>query len=138
VRHLAQRGIAADAGDPRLAQRCALFKDRCATLEELAQWLSMFDAPVPQHAQDRDAHLTDAARPGLAALRERLRSVPWDKAAIAQAFKDTLTEQRIKMPQLAVPVRVAVCGRVQTPAIDAVLALFDREVVLERLDQALN
>jgi glutamyl-tRNA synthetase len=37
---------------------------------------------------------------------------------------------------LAVPVRVAVCGRVQTPAIDAVLALFDRDVVLRRLAEA--
>jgi glutamyl-tRNA synthetase len=40
------------------------------------------------------------------------------------------------MPQLAIPVRVAVCGRVQTPAIDAVLALFDRQTVLERLAAA--
>src|SRR4030095_12371192 len=37
VPHLALRGIHADAGDARLAQRCALFKDRCATLVELAQ-----------------------------------------------------------------------------------------------------
>ena len=52
------------------------------------------------------------------------------------AFKDTLAEHKLKMPQLAVPVRVAVCGRVQTPAIDAVLALFDRDVVLRRLAEA--
>jgi glutamyl-tRNA synthetase len=136
VRHLAPRGIDADAGDPRLAQRCALFKDRCATLEELAQWLAMFDMPARPNAQDRAAHLTDAARPGLQSLRERLRSAPWDKTGITQAFKDTLAEHKIKMPQLAIPVRVAVCGRVQTPAIDAVLALFDRETVLSRLAEA--
>jgi glutamyl-tRNA synthetase len=136
VRHLAPRGIDADAGDGRLAQRCALFKDRCATLEELAQWLGMFDAPAAPSAQDRAAHLTDAARPGLRSLSERLRTAPWDKAGIALAFKDTLAEHKIKMPQLAIPVRVAVCGRVQTPAIDAVLALFDRQTVLERLRQA--
>jgi len=41
------------------------------------------------------------------------------------------------MPQLAIPLRVAVCGRTQTPAIDAVLALFDRNTVLERLSATL-
>jgi glutamyl-tRNA synthetase len=133
VRHLAALGIAADGADARLAQRCALFKDRCATLVELAQWLAMFDAPVSASAEERAAHLTAATRPALRSLRERLRSAPWDKGAIAQAFKDTLAEHKIKMPQLAVPVRVAVCGRAQTPAIDAVLALFEREVVLNRL-----
>jgi len=39
----------------------------------------------------------------------------------------------LKMPQLAIPVRLLVCGRAQTPSVDAVLELFDREVVLARL-----
>jgi len=37
------------------------------------------------------------------------------------------------MPQLAIPLRVAVTGRAQTPAVDAVLALLGRETVLARL-----
>jgi glutamyl-tRNA synthetase len=37
------------------------------------------------------------------------------------------------MPQLAPALRVLVCGRVQTPSIDAVLALFPRQVVADRL-----
>ncbi|WP_423220833.1 hypothetical protein, partial [Enterobacter ludwigii] len=43
------------------------------------------------------------------------------------------TASGLKMPQLAVPVRVAVCGRAQTPSLDAVLELFDKKKVLERL-----
>ena len=136
VRHLAALNIRADANEPRLAQRCALFKDRCSTLVELAQWLAMFDSPATPSEQDRAAHLTDAARPALLSLHERLRGVVWDKTAIAQAFKETLAQHQIKMPQLAIPVRVAVCGRMQTPAIDAVLALFDRQAVLDRLAAA--
>ncbi|HSB22458.1 MAG TPA: glutamate--tRNA ligase [Burkholderiaceae bacterium] len=138
ARHLAAMGIAADASDPRLAQRCALFKDRCATLVELAQWLAMFDKPVPPSEADRAVHLGAVAHPALESLRDRLVSVAWDKAGIAQAIKDTLAEHKLKMPQLAIPVRVAVCGRTQTPAIDAVLALFDRMVVLQRLSAALG
>jgi glutamyl-tRNA synthetase len=37
------------------------------------------------------------------------------------------------MPQLAPAVRVLVCGRSQTPSIDAVLALFARPRVLAAL-----
>ena len=45
----------------------------------------------------------------------------------------TLAEFKLKMPQLAIPVRLLVCGRAQTPSVDAVLALFERSVVLARL-----
>ena len=37
------------------------------------------------------------------------------------------------MPQLAMPLRLLVTGQLQTPSVDAVLALLGRQVVLERL-----
>ncbi|MBI5258018.1 MAG: glutamate--tRNA ligase [Burkholderiales bacterium] len=129
---LATRGIQASA-DERMAARCALFKDRCTTVVELADWLEMFQVPVTPAEQDLATHLTDAVRPALVALRDRLAAIDWDKTAIGQAIKDTIAEHKIKMPQLAIPVRVLVCGRAQTPSVDAVLALFDRETVLDRL-----
>ena len=45
---------------------------------------------------------------------------------------------RLKMPQLAMPLRRLVTGRTQTPSIDAVLALLDRRLVLQRLSAHLN
>ncbi len=39
----------------------------------------------------------------------------------------------MKMPKLAVPLRVAVLGVVQTPALAMVLTLLGRDRVLERL-----
>ncbi|NRF70803.1 glutamate--tRNA ligase [Aquincola sp. S2] len=128
----ARRGITV-AADERLAARCALFKDRCSTTVELADWLAMYEAPVTPSADDVATHAGEAVRPALATLRERLAGIAWDKAAISQAIKDTLGEHKLKMPQLAIPVRVLVCGRMQTPSIDAVLALFDRDMVLTRL-----
>lgn len=117
----------------RLPAMCALFKDRCATLVELADWLAMFSAPVQPSAVDLAQHVPAALHPALAALRERLAQVAWDKAAIAAALKAVLGEFGLKMPQLAPAVRVLVCGRASTPSIDAVLALFERDAVLQRL-----
>jgi glutamyl-tRNA synthetase len=129
---LARKGYTA-VPDGRLAAACGLFKDRCSTTVELADWLAMYFAPVRASDEDRAAHLLPAVLPAIATLRERLAAAAWDKAGIAQAIKDTLAEHKLKMPQLAMPLRVLVCGRPQTPSVDAVLALFDRATVLERL-----
>ncbi len=127
----AARGQHVDAA--RVPPMCALFKDRCATLVELADWLGMYVAPVAPSDADLLQHVPVTVRPALRALRDRLAEVPWDKAAIAGEMKAVLTEFGLKMPQLAPAVRVLVCGRAQTPSIDAVLALFERETVLQRL-----
>jgi glutamyl-tRNA synthetase len=126
------RGIEV-AVDDRLARMCALLKDRCATTVELADWLAMFFTEPEPSEQDLHTHVPATVKPALSMLADRLTSVEWDAASIQQAFKATLAEHALKMPALAVPVRVLVCGRPQTPSIDAVLALFPREAVLARL-----
>ncbi len=129
---LRKRGI--DVADEAvLVPMCALFKDRCSTTVELADWLAMYFAPVTPSDADRVQHLTETIRPAFAALAARLGAATWDKAGINQALKDTLAEFKLKMPHLAIPVRVAVCGRAQTPSVDAVLVLFDQKIVIERL-----
>jgi glutamyl-tRNA synthetase len=129
---LAWRGIVA-ADDETLARRCALLKDRCATTVELADWLTMFFGEVAPSRADLDQHVTEAAKAALRVLRAKLEGVEWTKAAIAAAMKETLGEAGVKMPQLAIPLRVLVCGRAQSPDIAAVLELFSRNIVLERL-----
>ncbi len=128
----AARGIAPATG-PALEALCALFKDRCATLVELADWLGMYFVEVSPREEDLAQHVTDAVRPALRALRDRLAEIDWDKGTIALSIKETLASHGLKMPQIAHALRVLVCGRVQTPSIDAVLALFPRETVLRRL-----
>ena len=131
---LAKRGVHTADLD-HLARACALFKDRCSTTVELADWLQMFFAPAAPSAEDLATHVTPALRPALRELCNRLENIAWDKAGIAAAMKDTLAAQKLKMPQLAPALRVLVCGRAQTPSIDAVLALFARGVVLARLKE---
>jgi glutamyl-tRNA synthetase len=132
---LDKRGITAPADD-RMAKLCGLFKDRCATTIELADWISMYFVDVKPGEADLATHVTEAIKPALRSLRERLTKVEWNKAAIALAIKETLAEHGVKMPQLALPVRVLVCGTAQTPSLDAVLELFSRDQVLYRLQHA--
>ena len=52
---------------------------------------------------------------------------------IAEAIKSVLQAHGLKMPQLAMPARVLLLGTPQTPSLDAVLALFTPQEVLQRL-----
>ena len=132
VERLRREGIAGDDSGS-VVRMCALFKDRCATTNELVDWLRMFFVRVHPSADDLARHVDAAVHPGIAALHARLTTVDWTKAEIAAAIKQTLAETGLKMPQLAHAVRVLVCGRAQTPSVDAVLELFSRDTVLERL-----
>ena len=130
---LNQRGIATDE---RLPAMCGLFKDRCDTLCVLADWVAVFYGDVSPKADEKAQHVTDAVKPALALLLEKLSTCAWDKMSIALVIKEVLTEQGLKMPQLAMPVRVLVMGTAQTPSLDAVLALCEKQKVLERLKNA--
>lgn len=129
---LAKRGLTVPSDAP-LAAMCALFKDRCSTLEVLADWLSLYFAPVQATEAEQVQHLTDSARATLRALAAALKEAEWTPAGISAAMKAVLASEGLKMPQLAIPLRVLACGRAQTPSIDQVLALFDRKILMDRL-----
>jgi glutamyl-tRNA synthetase len=130
---LQKRGIVADE---RLPAICALFKDRCDTTVALADWAAAFYADINVSDADRAQHITDAVKPAIATLVEKLMSVAWDKASIAVTIKEVLAAHALKMPVLAMPVRVLVMGTSQTPSLDSVLEIFSREKVIERLKKA--
>ena len=131
---LAKRGIDPEAGAP-LEKVVALYQDRVASLNELADAVEPFCLFVHPSAEMIATHLTDAARMALKDLRNRLASCPWEKAAIGAAMKETLNACGMKMPQVAIPLRVALLGQPQSPAIDAVLEVLGRNEVLARIDR---
>ena len=131
AKHLMADGL---QPDQRLPAICALFKDRCETLVDLSNWAKIFYDEVKVSAEELSAHLSDAVKPAVRALALALASCDWDRAGISGAIKQVLQASCIKMPQLAMPVRVLVAGTAQTPSLDAVLALFSREKVLHRLE----
>jgi glutamyl-tRNA synthetase len=119
--------------DSRLLRGCGLFKDRCSTLVELAAWLQVLVKGGQASSEDVATHVTDAARPALAMLAETLTTCEWTKASIAAAIKSVLAQSGLKMPQLAMPVRVLVMGTPQTPSLDAILELMVQQDVVSRL-----
>ncbi|OYT92687.1 MAG: glutamate--tRNA ligase [Burkholderiales bacterium PBB3] len=128
--------VSADLVESHLPQVCALLKDRCDTTVALATWAAKFYGDVVVDAAEKAQHVTDAVKPALQLLSDKLASCAWDKASIAAVIKDVLTAQGLKMPQLAMPVRVLIVGTPQTPSLDSVLELCGREKVIARLATA--
>jgi glutamyl-tRNA synthetase len=96
----------------------------------------VFYGDVTPKAEEKALHVTDAVKPALATLVDKLAAAAWDKTSIAAVIKEVLTAHGLKMPQLAMPVRVLVMGTAQTPSLDAVLSLCEKQKVLDRLKNA--
>ena len=133
VRPLMEQDGAAFDGAPNLQAVIALMKDRTNTVNELASAAMLFYREPAPEATLMAQHVTDAVKPALAQFAEACNTVEWNKAALSALMKEVLAAHKLKMPQLAMPLRLMVTGQLQTPAIDAVLELFGREAVLARL-----
>ncbi|MES3020321.1 MAG: glutamate--tRNA ligase [Pseudomonadota bacterium] len=129
------KGAAFD-GAPELAGVLALLKERANTVVELAEAAMLFyRSPEPDPALMAQ-HLTEAVKPALEQFHERCQTVEWSKEAIAAMIKEVLAANALKMPQMAMPLRLILTGQLQTPAIDAVIQLLGRATVLARLEKS--
>ncbi len=135
-KHLLSRGVQFK-NTPKLEDVVALYKGRVATLIELADEAEVFYIDVYPEQPLIDEHLTPEVMPALRELFERLKDVEWEAPHLALLIKELLAAHQLKMPKIAMPLRVMLVGQTQTPSVDSVIALFDRETVLVRMNRYL-
>lgn len=122
-----------------LVPAIALYKDRVKTLNELAQELTVLFADPDLATVDVNTHFTAVACDAIAAFVSRAQATTdWGRVNLNSLIRETLTEKSLKMPHLAIPLRVALTGKAQTPSIDALLEVLGRDTVLRRLHQVLK
>jgi len=131
---LTVRGINTDVG-PNLEQAVALYLDRCNTLNVLADAVEVFYAHVTPNPELLAQHLSEEARPALADFAAGIASVTWEAPAINALIKEMVAKHGLKMPKLAMPLRVILTGQAQTPSVDAVILLIGRDKVAAALGQ---
>ena len=124
-------------GAPALEAVIGLMKERVNTLAELADAAMLFYREPKPDAAALAGHLTDAAKAALADYVHECSSAEWNREALSGVMKGVLAAHKLKMPQLAMPLRLMLTGQLQTPSIDAVVQLFGRETVLARLSKHL-
>ena len=123
----------ADPEEAHLIAVTALMKDRCDTLVALADAAMLFYRRVDVDPALKAATVGDALVPALEDFAARAATTDWSRAAIGALIKSVLAAHGLKMPQLAVPLRVLVAGRKETPSVDATLELFGRERVIDAI-----
>ena len=133
---LEKRGITVTT-DVSLEAIIALYKERVSNLNELADAAEAFYREITPDAELLAQHLSAEALPALADFVDGLREVAWEAPAINALIKACIAKHGLKMPRLAMPLRVLLTGQAQTPSVDAVVTLFPRETVLQRLARAL-
>jgi len=135
-KNLAARGVIVNDATP-LTAVVALYKERAATLVELADEAAVFYSEVQPSAELLEAQLSPEVLPALRELVGRFADVTWEASVIAATVKELLVKHNLKMSKLAMPIRVMLVGQTHTPSVDAVIAMFPREVVLQRLKKYL-
>jgi len=122
-------------GAPDLQAVIALMKERANTINELADAAMLFYRRPAPDANLVAQHVTEAIKPALIQFAALCKTIEWSKAAISATTKEVLAAHKLKMPQLAMPLRLIITGQLQTPSIDALLELFGRDTVLARLQK---
>jgi glutamyl-tRNA synthetase len=130
---LEREGIQTQAG-PALESVVALVKDRAHTVPQIAEAAKVFYV----YDEPDTSSIGERAQAALKQLQTRLETTPWDRKSLGVAIGEVVKASGLKMPELAMPARLLVTGRTQTPSLDAVLELLGRETVIERLDRALK
>jgi glutamyl-tRNA synthetase len=134
---LASRGVEVSAA-PALEAVMGLYKERVATLNELADAAEVFYIDLHPDQALLATHLTDDALPALYELAQRFASIAWDAPSIGALIKELVAKHGLKMPKLAMPLRVMLVGQTQTPSVDALVSVFPRELVLARMQRYLH
>jgi len=122
------------ANGPAPAAVADIYRERATTLVEMANAARYFYAAPAIPDALRAQHLTDTSRALLAALRPRLAGIEWDRETLMPALKAFAAEHVVKLPQLMMPLRVALSGGTTTPSLDAVMTVLGRERTLARID----
>lgn len=133
---LAARGV--DTGNgPELIKAVALYVDRCHTLNILTDAVEVFYAGIAPNPELLAQHLSADALPVLADFVAGLADVVWETQAIGALIKETIAKHGLKMPKLAMPLRVILTGQAQAPSVDVLVKMIGRERVITALNKHL-
>lgn len=138
TRPFLERDGCVTTNSPPLTEAVQLLKERVSTLEELADAAVLFYRYLEPSPELVAQHLSPEAIPALRDLASRFMVIEWTRQAIQETLKAVAAESGLKMPRIAMPLRVLVTGETQTPSIDATLELMGREAVVCRLQSQLE
>lgn len=134
---LKKHNVVVEKQEPSLSLILALFKKQAHTLDELAMAVSMFYCqPTIDFSVIEKEYITDIVKIALSDFYVRCCKIEsWERTILMTIFNEIIVKYQLKTAQLAMPLRLIISGHKKTPAIDILLELFGRKIVLTRLEK---
>lgn len=112
-----------------------LIKSRHDNLISLLEECKYFYTPLIPSQEETSQYLNAESIQILKNFNDQLASQEnWNIEVIKNLLKEFCQTNNLKMPQLAMPLRLKLCGTIKTPAIDEVLNILGKDEVFRRLN----
>jgi glutamyl-tRNA synthetase len=123
---------------PKLEDVLALYRERANNLNQLASDIAYFYVLPQANVADVEKHITPDIMPAIKTLGEMLHNIDWTAEAIHEAINTVVTENALKFPKVAMPLRVMLTGIAQSPSIDQVMVLLGKQETINRMENYLK
>lgn len=134
---MAKAGYSTEGG-PALADVLDVVLERASTLVELREEANLFYREVTAPAEELQTMLDETVIAALKDFSSRLDSTEMNVEAVGALVKEVLKVHNLKMPKLAMPIRLLLTGIKQTPSVDKVIVLLGKAKVQERIAAGLS
>ncbi|MCX7546059.1 glutamate--tRNA ligase [Marinicella gelatinilytica] len=123
----------------RLMPLVALFKERVHTINELTDLSLSLLLPISAYDEkSAQKAFKSAAIEPLERVISHCRAVnDWSTADLHQLIADVVAELEVGFGKVGMPVRLALLGQAQGPAIDAIMRILGQQETIHRLQQAI-
>lgn len=137
--HVADQKLDISTG-PALVELVKVQAERVKTLKELVEVSRYFYEDFSEFEENAaKKHLRPVAAEPLVAVQAKLAELnDWSVEALHKAINDAAESLGLGMGKVGMPLRVAVTGGGNSPALDATLALIGKDRVLKRISMALE
>jgi glutamyl-tRNA synthetase len=125
---------------PALAKLVIALSERAKTLKELAASSRYFYEDFAEFDETQaKKHLRGVALEPLTLVKAKLEALTdWSVESLHAVIEATATELDVGMGKVGMPLRVAVTGAGQSPALDLTLFLIGKDRSVERISKAID
>ncbi|MCH6584425.1 MAG: glutamate--tRNA ligase [Proteobacteria bacterium] len=119
---------------PDLQKIVSVLKERISTITELSDKSIIFFIHLEPSNEIKSLYFSAEVKPVMDLLIEKFNLInEWNRHIIHDVIKNSTDFHNMKLPKVAMPLRVMVTGETQTPSIDLVLELLGQKETINRM-----
>ncbi|WP_092484175.1 glutamate--tRNA ligase [Candidatus Ichthyocystis hellenicum] len=108
-------------------------KTRSQTIVDLAEQIAGYYSPHSLTEENLSLLRSKKTQGILLSLAEQLDSIPWQKEALKSLVKSVAQDNQLKLPEVAIPLRLCLLGTTQSASFDQVLEVLGRDITQQRI-----